>query len=91
MTPMRDRILRLRRARREAAEGRQPASTLPEYEPLGALEQRVANLEGMVEGLQDAVHREVSRMNREIEELHKRVEPGEMSRAISDDARERGL
>lgn len=86
---MRDRIIRLRRARREAEEGRQPAP--PEYQPLGALEQRVAHLEGMVEGLQDAVHREMSRMNDEIEELHKRVEPGEMSRAISEDARERGL
>ena len=89
MTPMRDRILRLRRARRDAAEGRQPAP--PEYEPLEALERRVAHLEGMVEGLQDAVHREMSRTNHEIEKLRKQVEPGEMSRAISEDARERGL
>jgi hypothetical protein len=86
---MRDRIRRLRHARREAAEGSLPAPSA--YEPLGALEQRVAHLETMVEGLQDAVHREISRTNQEIEELRKRIEPGEMSRSLSEDARHRGL
>jgi predicted nucleic acid-binding Zn-ribbon protein len=86
---MRDRILRLRRAKREATEALQAAP--PAYDSLSALEKRVAHLERMVEGLQDAVHREVSRMNHEIEELRKRIEPGEMSRALSEDARHRGL
>jgi hypothetical protein len=86
---MRDRILRLRRARREAEQDSRP--TPPPYEPIGALQQRVAHLEKMVEALQDAVHREISRANREIEELRKRIEPAEMSRALSKDARERGL
>jgi hypothetical protein len=45
----------------------------------------------MVERLQDAVHREISRTNWEIEDLRRRVEPGEMSRALSEDAKERGL
>jgi hypothetical protein len=86
---MRDRIQRLRRARRDAADGRQPPSET--VEPLEALELRVAHLERMVEGLQDAVHREMSRHNHAIEELRKRTEPGEMSRAITENARVRGL
>ena len=86
---MRDRILRLRRARREAGEGRQPPPTA--LDSMEMLEQRVVHLERMVEGLQDAVHREIKRHNDAIDELRKRVEPGEMSRALSEDARERGL
>ena len=52
---------------------------------------RVAHLETMIEGLQDAVHREITRTNHQIDELRKRTEPGELSRALSEDARHRGL
>ena len=86
---MLDRIIGLRRARRRAEEGSKPAPATTE--PLQALERRVAELEAMVEGLQDAVHREITRTNRDIEQLRKQVEPGEMSRALNKEARKRGL
>jgi uncharacterized coiled-coil protein SlyX len=56
-----------------------------------SLERRVTHLETMIEGLQDAVHREITRTNHQIDELRKRTEPGELSRALSEDARHRGL
>jgi hypothetical protein len=54
-------------------------------------ERRLAHLESALEGLQDAVHRESVRRNEQTAELRNRTEPGEMARALSDDARERGL
>ncbi|MGH2978030.1 MAG: hypothetical protein ACRDLQ_00145 [Solirubrobacterales bacterium] len=56
-----------------------------------ALEQRVTHLEAMIEGLQDAVHRETKRTQEQLDELRHRTEPSEISRALSRDARERGL
>jgi uncharacterized coiled-coil protein SlyX len=56
-----------------------------------ALEQRVTHLESMIEGLQDAVHRESQHTREQLDELRHRTEPGEISRALSRDARERGL
>jgi uncharacterized coiled-coil protein SlyX len=58
---------------------------------IDALEGRVADLEGLVEGLQDAVHRESVRRDEQASRLERRVEPRELARALSDDARERGL
>jgi hypothetical protein len=87
--PIIDRIIGLRRARRQAEQSGRPASAATD--PLRAVEQRIAHLETMIEGLQDAVYREICRTNVEIEELRKRIEPSEMSRALSEDARERGL
>jgi hypothetical protein len=45
----------------------------------------------MIEGLQDAVHREMTRMNDQIDQLRKRTEPAELTRALSEEARHRGL
>jgi uncharacterized coiled-coil protein SlyX len=87
--PIVDRIIGLRRARRQAEERGQPAPAATD--PLLALEKRIAHLETMIEGLQDAVHREACRTNRDLDQLRKRIEPSEMSRALSEDARERGL
>jgi hypothetical protein len=56
-----------------------------------ALETRVADLEEMVEGLQDAVHREAMRRDEQHARLERRIEPSELARALSDHARERGL
>jgi uncharacterized coiled-coil protein SlyX len=64
---------------------------LPPIKRIEALEKRVTHLETMIEGLQDAVHREISRTNDQIDLLRKRTEPGELSRALSKDARSRGL
>jgi hypothetical protein len=58
---------------------------------MDALEGRVADLEGLVEGLQDAVHRESLRRDEQAARLERKVEPRELSRTLSDDARERGL
>jgi hypothetical protein len=49
------------------------------------------HLETMVEGLQDSVHREITRMNLDIDELRERTEPASIRRALSDDARTHGL
>ena len=56
-----------------------------------ALEERIDRLEALLEGLQDAVHRESVREGGRIEALEKRTEPSEISRALNRDARERGL
>ena len=55
------------------------------------LQQRVAHLEQEVEGLQDSVHRDSRRRDAEIAELRRQVQPGEMARSLSDDARSRGV
>jgi hypothetical protein len=58
---------------------------------LERLEQRVSHLEELVEGLQDAVHRESVRRDDETNRLQRRTEPRELARALSEDARKRGL
>jgi uncharacterized coiled-coil protein SlyX len=63
----------------------------PALERVEGLERRMAHLETMIEGLQDAVHREITRTNLQIDRIRKRTEPGELSRALSEDARHRGL
>jgi uncharacterized coiled-coil protein SlyX len=85
---MLDRVigLRRRRARDEKARGAPDAA-----DPVKALEQRVSHLEAMIEGLQDAVHRELKRTNEQLDDLRRRTEPSELRRALSRDARERGL
>jgi hypothetical protein len=55
------------------------------------LEQRIRHLETLIEGLQDSVHRESVRRENEIHELQKKTEPDELSRALSRDARRRGI
>ena len=56
-----------------------------------ALEKRILHLEAMIEGLQDAVHRESLRTNTKLEEMRKQLEPAELSRSLSRDRRQRGL
>jgi len=56
-----------------------------------ALEERVDQLEALLEGLQDSVHREFIREGERIDALERRTEPAEISRALSRDARERGI
>jgi uncharacterized coiled-coil protein SlyX len=76
-------LLRLRRRR-------SPPQDLAHHR-MDALEGRVADLEGLVEGLQDAVHRDSVRRDEQAARLERKVEPRELARALSDDARERGL
>jgi uncharacterized coiled-coil protein SlyX len=58
---------------------------------IDALERRVASLEGVIEGLQDAVYRESMRQDERSASLERRTDPKRMARALSEDARRRGL
>jgi uncharacterized coiled-coil protein SlyX len=85
-------VARIRQIRRPT-EARPPteADKPQAEERLRSLEARVAHLEGMVEGLQDSVHRESGRHSQLIADLQAQVEPGAMGAALADDARNRGL
>lgn len=85
------RIRQIRRASAEADEQARPSTNASEQGYLRALDARIEHLEQLVQGLQDSVHRESTRLNDRISELEARVEPGALGRALSDDARERGL
>jgi hypothetical protein len=86
-------VTRIRQMRRAAAANQSPPADLtdPDAPRLVALERRVAHLEGLLEGLQDSVHRESLRLDRRIAELDARLEPGALAVELSRDARERGL
>jgi hypothetical protein len=78
--------------RRRRAPDAAPEGPSPGHERrIEALEERIDQLEALLEGLQDAVHRESVREGGRIGALEKRTEPSEISRALNRDARERGL
>jgi hypothetical protein len=58
---------------------------------LRALEHRIAHLENLVQGLQDSVHRESTRQTDRIAALEAQIRPADLARALSEDARTRGL
>jgi hypothetical protein len=66
-------------------------SSPPDAEALERVHARLDRLEAMLEGLQDAVYRESQRQDEEIDDLKGRTEASHMARALSDDARRRGL
>jgi hypothetical protein len=87
-------IARIRQLRRVAATDAKPLESSvagPEPDDLRGLEARIAHLEQLVQGLQDSVHREASRQAKRIAELEARIQPGALGKALSDDARARGL
>jgi hypothetical protein len=53
--------------------------------------ERLDRLEAMIEGLQDAVYREAQRQDERMEDLRQRTQPDHLAKALSDDARARGL
>lgn len=63
----------------------------PHPEDLRRLEERLAHLEALVEGLQDAVHRDSIRHDERMAELERKTQPEAVAKALSDDARRRGL
>jgi len=87
-------ITRIRQLRR-AAEARDRSFDAGGAEiaqdTVGALDARIAHLEQMVQGLQDSVHREARRQDARIADLEARIEPAELNRALTKDARDRGL
>jgi hypothetical protein len=90
-------LARVRQIRRVGAISDEPAAPpapptdAPGADILEALAARLTHLEQQVQGFQDSVHRESSRQIRRISELEARIEPAELSKALSTDARERGL
>jgi hypothetical protein len=84
------RVAQLGRGRR-ASDAASQAPDAGHERRIEALERRIDQLEALLEGLQDAVHRESIRQGARIDALEKRSEPAEISRALSRDARERGL
>jgi HD superfamily phosphodiesterase len=78
---LRERIAKLGPAARPA----------PPREDLERLEQRVNHLEALVEGLQDAVHRDSVRHEERLTGLERKTEPEALAKALGDDARRRGL
>lgn len=85
------RIRQVRRVSGRAAERAAPSTPAPGQDELRALEARVAHLEQLVEGLQDSVHRESTRLSERIGELEARIQPATLAKSLSQDARERGL
>lgn len=79
----------------------QPAANREEPEPprageaqdegIDALHARVERLEEVVEGLQDALYRHARHQDDRIEELQRSMEPEQLARSLSADARRRGL
>jgi hypothetical protein len=58
---------------------------------VGDVQARVAQLEAAIEALQDQLHRECQRFDRELAELRLALRPEALARSLSDDARRRGL
>jgi TolA-binding protein len=85
------RIRQIRRLAGEATERSMPSTGGPGQDQLRSLEARIAHLEQLVQGLQDSVHRESTRLSKRVGDLETRVQPAALGRAISEDARERGL
>ena len=89
-------IARVRQIRRVSAEAddraaRPSTSATPPQDEVRALEARIGHLEQLLQGLQDSVHRESTRLSKRIGELEAQIEPAALGRALSEDARKRGL
>lgn len=86
-----ERVSRLLRSRSSAA-AIEPSSPDVGWEHrLEKLEARIEHLETALEGLQDALYRHEVLEKDSIGELHRRTDPDQMARDLSQDARRRGL
>jgi hypothetical protein len=84
--------MRQRWRRLGAAWRRSGAGSADDPDPRSeALAARVQHLEAVVEGLQDALYRQAQQHDRDVAELRRRTDPAELARALSEDARKRGL
>jgi hypothetical protein len=77
--------------RRAKAETGSDAGEVDHERRIGALEQRVQQLEALLEALQDSIHREASRQDEELEALEAKTQAPEMARALGKYSREHGL
>jgi hypothetical protein len=73
--------------------GGSEAGASPQDSPsdLAEIRHRLEHLEKALEALQDAVHRQARHDDERFQELHRKTEPEEMARALSADARRRGI
>lgn len=55
------------------------------------LRTRLEHLERELQALQDSVYRDVRRQDQEMADLRQKLDPPNLVRALSDDARRRGL
>jgi TolA-binding protein len=94
------RIRQVRRTSARAGAGAEPAraderarsaTSAPRQDQLRELEARIAHLEHLLQGLQDSVHRESTRVSQRIAELEAQIQPTALAKVLSEDARERGL
>jgi predicted translin family RNA/ssDNA-binding protein len=85
------RIRQIGRVSRQASGSSRAPAVDPARDQLRNLETRLEHLESLVQGLQDSVHRESSRQSKRISDLEARIEPAALGRALSEDARARGL
>jgi hypothetical protein len=80
------------RARLRGLKGvRRPTMSADDRLRLKKLEQRLEHVEALVEGLQDAVHRDSIRHEERMSELERKTQPDALAKALSEDARRRGL
>jgi hypothetical protein len=85
------RIRQIRRVTDPSDVRARSSATRPDDLDPPLLEDRVAHLEQLVQGLQDSVHRESKRQAERIAELEARTQPAALGKALSEDARNRGL
>jgi hypothetical protein len=81
----------LARARRRLADLLGGGSLAEERRSLQLLQERVRHLETLVEGLQDSIHRDSVRHEQRMLDLERKTEPDALAKALSDDARRRGI
>jgi septal ring factor EnvC (AmiA/AmiB activator) len=85
-------VQRRRRLRRNPSEAARVDTALAaDRSRLDALEARVQQLEGSLEALQDALYRQAVAHDKALAELHECTKPEHIARALSEDARKRGL
>jgi predicted nucleic acid-binding Zn-ribbon protein len=82
----------IQQRRHAGAEVATPGDTDADHEQrIAALERRLEDLENLLEGLQDSVHRETVRLRKEIQELERNTTPAEIARSLGRHAREHGI
>ena len=86
-----ERIVRLRRADAARVDAELDDELDMGSPSVEQLSERIEHLEGIVEDLQDALHRRAVRQDDEIEELRRSTRPGAIAQALAQDARTRGL
>jgi hypothetical protein len=67
---------------------RQMPAAAPAPASLQDLQNRVAHLEQLVQGLQDSVYRETQRQDKHLAELEARLDPGALAAALGQEARD---